>query len=71
MQKNFSVSDHYFMTEFDHWMSDVRAKRSMEFSEQAKASGNFAARNFENVHEYFMWKSFNAFESSPVDIETD
>jgi len=56
------VAHHFIQSEFDFWLNDVKNHRSFEFSKQARSSGGFAAKFFDNVYEYEMWRDFNSFD---------
>lgn len=47
------------MSSFDFWLDDMKSGRSMEFSEEAKKNGRVELKNYNNLHEYEIYREFN------------
>lgn len=57
--KELSTPSFYIESEFDYWITSSSNNISGKFSEHAKKHGRVELKNFEDVHEYSLYRWFN------------
>ena len=60
--KQPTIPSFYIESEFDYWIHSSSNKVSGEFSEHAKKHGRVELKNFENIHEYFLYRYFQGLD---------
>lgn len=60
--KEPKVPSFYIESEFDYWVTASSNKVSGAFSENAKKHGRVELKNFDNIHEYSLYRYFQGLD---------